>query len=50
MSKIEVDTVAPKTGTTVTVGEAGQTVNVAGSLSASQGSIQNSALQNSSIT
>ncbi len=50
MSKIEVDTVAPKTGTTVTIGEAGQTVNVAGSLSASQGSIQNSALQNSSIT
>ena len=50
MSKIEVNTVVPKTGTTVTIGEAGQTVDVAGNLSASQGAIQNSALQNSGIT
>jgi hypothetical protein len=28
MSKIEVDTIAPQSGTTVTLGEAGDTVNI----------------------
>jgi hypothetical protein len=59
MSKIEVDTIAPQSGTQVTLGESGDTVNIpagatfdasSGTLTLADGSVTNAKLANSSIT
>jgi len=59
MSKIEVDTIAPQSGTTVTLGESGDTVTIpagatfdasSGTLTLADGSVTNAKLANSSIT
>jgi len=59
MSKIEVDTIAPQSGTTVTLGEAGDTITVptgatfdasSGTLTLPDGSVTNAKLANSAIT
>ena len=59
MSKLEVDTIAPQSGTTVTLGESGDTVTIpagatfdasSGTLTLADGSVTNAKLANSSIT
>jgi hypothetical protein len=59
MSKIEVDTIAPQSGTTVTLGESGDTITIpagatfdasSGTLTLADGSVTNAKLANSAIT
>ena len=59
MSKIEVDTIAPQSGTQVTLGESGDTITIpagatfdasSGTLTLADGSVTNAKLANSSIT
>ena len=59
MSKIEVDTIAPQSGTQVTLGESGDTITIpagatfdasSGTLTLADGSVTNAKLANSSIS
>ena len=59
MSKIEVDTIAPQSGTQITLGESGDTITIpagatfdasSGTLTLADGSVTNAKLANSAIT